>query len=112
MLAVLQIDMEPSCESDGRKQGVESPHPPKHRGLIVESDSKQILKIAPPILSRVFNELGNGASVVGWFPKEEGPKGMFWESTSRPPCKGDCLYGRPIPGICFDICCYMFRFTK
>ncbi|CAJ1404271.1 unnamed protein product [Effrenium voratum] len=28
--------------------------------LIVESDSKQILKIAPPILSRVFNELGNG----------------------------------------------------
>ena len=28
--------------------------------LIVESDAKQILKIAPPILSRVFNELGNG----------------------------------------------------
>ena len=28
--------------------------------LIVESDSKQLLKIAPPILSRVFNELGNG----------------------------------------------------
>lgn len=28
--------------------------------LIVESDAKQLLKIAPPILSRVFNELGNG----------------------------------------------------
>ena len=28
--------------------------------LIVESDAKQVLKIAPPILSRVFNELGNG----------------------------------------------------
>jgi len=28
--------------------------------LIVESDAKQIVKIAPPILSRVFNELGNG----------------------------------------------------
>jgi hypothetical protein len=28
--------------------------------LIVESEQKQILKIAPPILSRVYNELGNG----------------------------------------------------
>jgi len=28
--------------------------------LIVESEQKAILKIAPPILSRVFNELGNG----------------------------------------------------
>lgn len=28
--------------------------------LIVESEQKQITKIAPPILSRVFNELGNG----------------------------------------------------
>jgi predicted membrane chloride channel (bestrophin family) len=27
---------------------------------IVENDQKQILKIAPPILSRVYNELGNG----------------------------------------------------
>jgi len=28
--------------------------------LIVESEQKQILKIPPPILSRVYNELGNG----------------------------------------------------
>lgn len=28
--------------------------------LIVESDEKGVVKIAPPILSRVFNELGNG----------------------------------------------------
>lgn len=28
--------------------------------LIVESNEKEMLKIAPPILSRVFNELGNG----------------------------------------------------
>ncbi|CAJ1456823.1 unnamed protein product, partial [Effrenium voratum] len=35
-------------------------HMAAKNGLIVESDSKQILKIAPPILSRVFNELGNG----------------------------------------------------
>merc|ERR1712072_1579096 len=28
--------------------------------LIVEAEQKQILKIAPPILSRVYNELGNG----------------------------------------------------
>lgn len=28
--------------------------------LIVESNSSEVIKIAPPILSRVFNELGNG----------------------------------------------------
>mmetsp|Transcript_5028 Transcript_5028/g.8993 ORF Transcript_5028/g.8993 Transcript_5028/m.8993 type:complete len:448 (-) Transcript_5028:32-1375(-) len=28
--------------------------------LIVDSDEKQTIKVAPPILSRVFNELGNG----------------------------------------------------
>jgi len=30
------------------------------QGLIVEAEQKQLLKIAPPILSRVYNELGNG----------------------------------------------------
>merc|ERR1712190_510427 len=28
--------------------------------LIVEANSKDVIKIAPPILSRVYNQLGNG----------------------------------------------------